>query len=63
MDKKEFQKSFDDVKWYDSVRLGNDQCGAYDFCCRCRKTDKFPCARAAYRYRNGYIRIAVVRTR
>ena len=55
------QDQFDDIKWYDSVLAGEDKCGSYEFCCKCRKTEKYPCARAAYRYSNRYIRIGVIR--
>ncbi len=55
------QNTFDTVKWYDSIQAGEDRCGTYEFCYKCRKTDEYPCARAAHRHDNGYIRIAVVR--
>lgn len=55
------QDAFDTVKWYDSIQAGDDKCGTYTFCEKCRKDDEFPCARAAYRYDNKFIRIAIVR--
>ena len=55
------QDAFDTVKWYDSIQAGEDKCGTYAFCAKCRKEDEFPCARAAYRYDNKFIRIAIVR--
>ena len=55
------QKAFDTVKWYDSIQAGEDKCGTYVFCGKCRKEDECPCARAAYRYDNKFIRIAIVR--
>ncbi len=61
MNKKEWQNKFDDVKWYDSIQAGYDKCGGYDFCASCRKSDAYPCASAAYRFRNGFIKIATVR--
>ncbi len=54
------QAKFDDVKWFDSIREGKDTCGTYAFCSACRKEQPNPCARAASRYANGYIRIAVI---
>ena len=38
------QKKFDGVKWFDSIRAGDDQCGSYDFCVECRKDESNPCA-------------------
>ena len=61
MDFKNQQERFDDIKWYDSVLEGRDKCGSYAFCCKYRKEEEYPCARAAYRYENGYVRIAVIR--
>ena len=54
------QKRFDGVKWFDSIRAGDDKCGSYEFCGECRKDEPNPCARAMHRYHNGYIRIAVI---
>ena len=61
MDFKNRQDQFDNVKWYDSIVAGEDKCGSYEFCGKCRKNEPFPCARAAHRYNNGYIRLAVIR--
>ena len=61
MDFKTQQNQFDVQKWFDSMWAGRDKCGEYDFCCKCSKTEKYPCARAAHRYNNNYIRIAVIR--
>lgn len=60
MDFKGQQDVFDNVKWFDSIQVGNDRCGSYDFCVECRKDEPNPCARAAHRYKNGYIRIAII---
>ena len=54
------QKEFDDVKWYDSIVEGSDRCGTYNFCPKCDKAERYPCARAKARYENGYTRIATV---
>ena len=61
MDFKSQQARFDIQKWYDSIVAGQDCCGTYDFCCKCCKTEKYPCARAAHRYNGKYIRIAIIR--
>jgi hypothetical protein len=61
MNFKQQQDTFDTVKWYDSIRAGDDRCGTYAFCSKCRKEEEYPCARAAYRHDNNYIRIAIVR--
>ncbi|MBQ3221523.1 MAG: hypothetical protein IJB34_06150 [Clostridia bacterium] len=61
MNFKKQQEKFDDVKWFDSIRAGSDRCGSYEFCGECRKSEPYPCARAAHRHANGYIRIAVIR--
>ena len=61
MDFKSRQDQFDNVKWYDSVLAGEDKCGSYAFCDKCRKEETYPCARAQHRHENGYIRLAVVR--
>ncbi len=58
---KERQKIFDDAKWYDSVSAKEDQCGRYQFCAKCDKERRYPCARAEYRFISPYIRIATVR--
>ncbi len=49
MDLKNQQKTFDDIKWYDSIVAGEDRCGSYDFCQNCNKDEAFPCARAKER--------------
>ena len=61
MNFKKQQEKFDDVKWFDSIQAGSDKCGSYEFCGECRKSEPYPCARAAHRHANGYIRIAVIR--
>ncbi len=61
MEFKTQQDQFDNMKWYDSVLAGADKCGSYEYCGKCRKNEPYPCARAAHRYQNGYIRLAVVR--
>ena len=61
MNLKSQQEKFDKVKWFDSIRVGCDACGSYVFCGSCRKEEENPCARAAHRHANGYIRIAVIR--
>ena len=63
MDFKAEQDRLDKIKWDDSMREGRDKCGTYDFCACCKKEAQYPCARAAYRYRNGYVRIAILRAR
>ena len=61
MDFKTQQEQFDNQKWYDSILAGEDKCGSYDFCVKCCRTEKYPCARAAHRFNNKYIRLAVIR--
>ena len=63
MNFKNQQDQFDVVKWHDSILVGEDRCGSYEFCEKCDKTEIYPCARAACRYKNNgeYIRIAVIR--
>jgi hypothetical protein len=61
MDFKTQQDQFDNKKWYDSILAGEDKCGSYDFCVKCRKTETYPCARAMYKYENRYIRLAIIR--
>ena len=61
MNFKNEQKRMDDLKWYDSIVAGEDRCGTYDFCSVCKKEEEYPCAHAEYRYRNGLIRIAIIR--
>ena len=57
---KKQQDKFDDVKWFESIQMGEDKCGTYPFCQQCCKDEPYPCARAAHRYQNGYIRVAVI---
>lgn len=54
------QSEMDNEKWFDSILAGEDLCGSYDFCSKCRKEEKYPCARAENRWKNGYIRVAEV---
>ncbi len=63
MNFKERQKELDNVKWYESMVEGKDKCGTYAFCGKCRKTDKYPCARAEERMQKGIVRIAILRGR
>ena len=49
MDLQAKQKEFDDVKWYDSILVGEDCCGSYDFCDKCNKYELYPCAKAMQR--------------
>lgn len=60
MDFKLQQDRMDDIKWYDSIVAGEDMCGSYDFCVKCKKESKYPCARAKLRYENGLVRIAMI---
>lgn len=60
MDFKKQQDIFDGVKWFDSIQIGEDQCGTYPFCLDCRKDEPNPCARAQHRFNHGYIRIAII---
>ena len=61
MDFKKQQERFDVIKWYDSIVAGYDRCGTYEFCGACNKDLENPCARAAYQYRSGGVRIATIR--
>lgn len=58
MDLRKKQNEFDKVKWFESIRVGADTCGEYDFCAYCDKREKYPCARAMFRADGGYIRLA-----
>lgn len=60
MDYKLQQAKMDDIKWYDSIVAGEDRCGSYDFCVKCNKENKYPCARAKLRYEHGLVRIASI---
>ncbi len=60
MDLKSRQEMFDRIKWYDSLLVGEDRCGTYHFCMKCRKKEKYPCARAMARYEGDFVRVAVV---
>ena len=57
------QEKLDIIKWYDSILLGEDRCGTYHFCMKCRKKEKYPCARAMARYEGDFVRVAVVHKR
>ena len=61
MDFKKQQDRFDEIKWYDSIVSGYDRCGTYEFCGVCNKEEENPCAHAAYRSRNAWVRIATIR--
>ncbi len=63
MDLKSRQEKFDRIKWYDSLLVGEDRCGTYHFCMKCRKKEQYPCARAMARYEGDFVRVAVVRKR
>lgn len=60
MDYKLEQDKIDDIKWYDSIVAGEDRCGSYDFCVKCKKESRYPCARAKIRYEHGLVRIATI---
>ncbi len=60
---KERQAAFDREKWNDGVASGKDMCGTYEFCGKCCKDEKYPCARAEARWKRGGVRIAVIRRR
>ncbi len=57
------QEKFDKIKWFDSIAVGEDRCGTYDFCEKCDKTQRFPCARAMEKKEGKRVRIAVLRFR
>lgn len=63
MDFKVWQAEFDEKKWVDSIIAGEDRCGTYEFCVKCKKAESEPCARAKYRYDNPYTRLAVIHRR
>ena len=54
------QKELDAIKWNDSMMEGEDTCGAYMYCGRCRKIERHPCAHAEERYQRGFVRIAII---
>ncbi len=55
------QKELDNQKWYDSVLCGQDCCGAYDYCVKCRKEQPTPCARAEERWKKKTVLLATAR--
>lgn len=57
------QDKFDNTKWYDSILAGEDRCGTYEFCGKCRKEELYPCAKAMHRNAKGGVRVAVIRRR
>lgn len=61
MDYRAEQEKFDKMKWYDSIVVGDDRCGSYDFCKNCDKTEEFPCAHAMQKANKKRIRIATLR--
>ncbi len=63
MDYKAWQAEFDERKWKDSIIAGEDTCGSYAFCGKCKKWESEPCARASERYENPYIRVATLKPR
>lgn len=63
MNFKRQQDIFDGIKWFDSIQIGSDRCGSYEFCLDCRKDEPNPCARAQHRHKNGHIRIAIIHRR
>lgn len=40
------QHNFDIEKYLASETANKDLCGSYEFCCYCRKKNKYPCAAA-----------------
>ncbi len=63
MDFKARQNELDVIKWYDSMVAGEDQCGTYSYCVKCRKQEDNPCARAEDRMEKGYVRVAIITRR
>ena len=59
MNLKAWQNDFDVEKWFDSIVAGIDCCGNYEFCEKCDKNKKYPCARAAKYHQNNWTRIAI----
>ena len=62
MDLKTCQQELDYIKWTDSILMGKDMCGTYEYCKYCDKKRTYPCARAKKRFDKG-IRIAIIRIR
>lgn len=60
MDFQARQNTLDTIKWYDSIVAGEDRCGTYAFCVKCRKNEQYPCAKAEDRYGKGYVRVGVL---
>lgn len=44
------QKKFDEQKWLDSEKAGQDTCGSYKFCVKCDKSLENPCASAKSKF-------------
>ena len=63
MNFQEWQNDFDKTKWIDSIIAGEDTCGTYEFCGKCKKEGATPCARAFDRFKNPCVRVAVLRPR
>ena len=63
MNFKSRQEKIDVIKWYDSILMGEDRCGTYEYCGKCNKGEKYPCAKAESRYINNYVRVATVKRR
>ena len=58
MNYKELQDKFDKEKWHDSILVGADTCGEYDFCVRCNKAEEYPCAKAMAKHKGKRVRLA-----
>ena len=44
MDYSKKQTELDIQKWIDSETKSYDTCGEYSYCCKCNKTESYPCA-------------------
>ena len=60
MDLQAQQKQFDEIKWFDSILVGEDRCGTYEFCEKCNKYELYPCANAMRRHQAKYVRVAMI---
>ena len=44
MDYSKKQNELDIQKWIDSETKSYDTCGEYSYCCKCNKSESYPCA-------------------
>lgn len=47
------QEELDKIKWYIGEELGDDPCGTFAYCDKCKKDEENPCEKALKRHKDS----------